>query len=654
MYPAESDRMRRMGKGLLASIDSPADLKRLPLKQLPTLAEEIREFLLENVPKTGGHLASNLGVVELTLAFHYVFDSPGDRLVWDTGHQGYVHKLLTGRQSAFPTLRQLDGISGFLRPDESPHDVYGAGHASTSVAAALGMNNADNTGWTVAVIGDGALTGGLALAALNNSCLARKRFLVVLNDNGMSIAPSVGTIARYLSSIKARPPARKLNKLLREAISRLPGGKTTLRNIYNHLKDFFFYFFLPGNRPLVFEELGYSYFGPFDGHNVVGLVKVLRALERIEDEPLLLHVITQKGRGYAPAEELPTRWHGISAGTSVGQEEGTLPRPQEQSRRAVKSYAEIFVDVLIELARKHPELVAITAAMPAGTGLSKFAEVFPERFYDVGISEDFAVTFACGLAIAGKRPVCAIYSTFLQRAFDQILHDAALQKLPLIFAIDRAGIVGHDGETHQGIFDLSYLRMIPGLTVMAPKDEEELSRMLVTALSYRKGPVAIRYPRGSAIGVELSAHPEPLTIGAWEELRTGGEICILATGSMVAEALKAAEQLEREGVEIGVINARFVKPLDEPMLSRVLTRSRYVLTAEENVLSGGFGSAVLEFAARFVPRYRAEIETVALPDKFIEHGSQEELRRRYGLTADALVQRVSVHLGTAVRKLEVV
>jgi len=464
----------------------------------------------------------------------------------------------------------------------------------------------------------------------------------------------VGTIARHLSSIKARQPARRLNHLLRGVISRLPGGKTTLRNVYNHLKDFFFYFFLPSSRAVVFEELGYSYFGPFDGHNVVGLVKLLGALKRIEDEPLLLHVITRKGRGYAPAEMRPTRWHGISAGTPVGEEEGTLPRPQEKGRRAVKSYAEIFVDTLIDLARKHPELVAITAAMPSGTGLIKFAELFPDRFYDVGISEDFAVTFACGLAAAGKRPVCAIYSTFLQRAFDQILHDAAIQKLPLVLAIDRAGIVGHDGETHQGIFDLSYLRMIPGLVVMAPRDEEELRRMLVTALMYRDGPVAIRYPRGPAAGVELSADPRPLTIGTWEGLRSGADAMILAVGPMVSEALRAAEQLEGRGISVGVVDARFVKPLDEAMLSRILSRSEYVLTVEENVLSGGFGSAVLEFAARVPREHRASVETIALPDKFVEHGSRAELRIRYGLTSDALVERMALHLGKAARELEVV
>ncbi|OPX23578.1 MAG: 1-deoxy-D-xylulose-5-phosphate synthase [Planctomycetales bacterium 4484_113] len=643
-----------MGEGMLARISCPADLKRLPVKELPALAEEIRQFLLESVPRTGGHLASNLGVVELTLALHYVFDSPVDRLVFDTGHQGYVHKLLTGRRSAFSSLRQIDGISGFLRPEESPHDVYGAGHASTSVAAALGMNNADDSNWTVAIIGDGALSGGLALAALNNSYLARQRFLVVLNDNGMSIDPSVGTIARYLSAIKARPPARRLNQLLRRAIARLPGGRSTLRNIYNHLKDFFFYFFLPGDRGVVFEELGYSYFGPFDGHNVVGLVKFLRALKRIEDEPLLLHVITRKGRGYAPAERRPTRWHGISAGTPVGEEEGTVPRPQESGQRAVKSYAEVFVDTLIELARKHPELVAITAAMPSGTGLRKFAEVFPDRFYDVGISEDFAITFACGLAIAGKRPVCAIYSTFLQRAFDQLVHDAAIQELPLILAIDRGGIVGHDGETHQGIFDLSYVRMIPGFVMMAPKDEEELRRMLVTAVLYREGPVAIRYPRGSATGVELSAEPQPLHIGEWEELRSGGDVYILAVGSMVSEAMRAADRLKAEGIPVGVVNARFVKPLDEALLLRVLQRCRYVLTIEENVLSGGFGSAVLEFAMRLRGGRSARVEAIALPDSFVECGDQQELRCRYGLTADTLIGHIHSHLGKTSRELEVV
>ena len=499
---------------LLNGIASPSDLKRLPVEALPTLAGEIRHFLVENVTRTGGHLASNLGIVELTIALHYVFDSPNDRLIWDTGHQSYVHKLLTGRKEGFENLRQLNGMSGFPKPEESEHDAFCAGHASTSIAAALGFNNADDRNWTIAVIGDGALTGGLALTGINNADLARKRFLVILNDNGMSIDPNVGTMARYLSTIKTKASPRAINQALRRVITRVFGPTSAPRNLYERMKDNIFYFFMPRtSQGVVFEELGFSYFGPYNGHDVASLVKLFTALKHIPDEPLLAHIITRKGCGFGPAESSPEKWHGVSEHTPLGVEEGRIDKPNDEDRRAVSTYTEVFVDTLLELAPEHPKMVAITAAMPSGTGLRKFGEAHPDRFYDVGISEEFAVTFACGLARGGKLPICAIYSTFLQRAFDQLIHDAALQKLPVVFALDRGGIVGADGETHQGIFDLSYLRMIPGFTVMAPKDEEELRRMIVTALA-ANGPVAVRFPRGKALGVELSAHPQPIPIGS--------------------------------------------------------------------------------------------------------------------------------------------
>ncbi len=640
---------------LLSGINQPQDLKRLPLDSLPALAEEIRSFLVHNVTRTGGHLASNLGVVELTLALHYVFDSPEDRLIWDTGHQAYVHKLLTGRRERFDRLRQLDGMSGFPRSDESEHDVYGTGHASTSIAAALGFSNASDEHWTIAIIGDGALTGGLALTGLNNATLARRRFLVVLNDNGMSIDANVGTMARYLSAIKTKSSPRALNRALRQAITRVFGASSAPRNLYERVKDFIFYFFMPrSSGGVVFEELGFSYFGPYDGHNVVSLVKLFRALKRIEDEPLLTHVITHKGCGFAPAEKSPTKWHGVSAGTPLGADDDTLVRPDEDERRSVKSYTEIFVDTLIEAVPRYPDLVAVTAAMPSGTGLLKFGKAYPDRFYDVGISEEFAVTFACGLAKGGKRPVCAIYSTFLQRAFDQLIHDVGIQRIPVVFALDRGGLVGADGETHQGVFDLSYLRMIPNFTVMAPKDEEELRRMLITALEHRDGPTAIRYPRGGAVGVPLSSDIATIPIGSWELLREGTKAAVLAVGVMVPEALKAAELLSERGISVAVVNARFIRPMDENMLYALAKRVPLIVTAEENIAKGGFGSGVVELLSQRLGSAMPRVRIVALPDRFIEHGSQKELRARCGVDAESIVSCITDCLSQVEPKFKIV
>jgi 1-deoxy-D-xylulose-5-phosphate synthase len=646
---------RQVEPGILETINSPEDLKRLPESRLPELAEEIRRFLLQSVTKTGGHLASNLGTVELTLALHYVFDSPRDRLVWDTGHQAYAHKLLTGRREGFSRLRQLDGLSGFPSPKESAHDAFGTGHASTSIAAALGLNNADDSHWTIAVIGDGALTGGLALTGLNNSSLARKRFIVVLNDNGMSIDANVGTIARHLSNIKARPSPRWLNRALRGAISRVFGGESWFRRIYEKVKDSIFYFFIPRrSRGVLFEEMGLSYFGPYDGHNVISLVRLFKSLKRIDDEPLLVHMITQKGHGYAPAEDSPTQWHGISAGTPLRVEDDSIVVPADNERRSVKSYTEVFADTMIELAGKYPDIVAITAAMPSGTGLKKFGEVYPDRFYDVGISEEFAVTFACGLAHGGKRPVCAIYSTFMQRAFDQLLHDAALQELPVVFALDRGGIVGADGETHQGVFDLSYLRMIPNFTVMVPKDEEELRRMLLTALEHRSGPCAIRYPRESGLGVPMPKEIRPLEIGTWELLREGEQVAVLALGTMVPVALEAAKLLEKSGLNPAVVNARFVRPMDAGMLLSLAKRCRLLVTVEENVACGGFGSGVVEYLSQKMGDAMPRVRIIGLPDKFVEHGGNRELRERYGLSAIGVTAAVLCEQESAEQRLKIV
>lgn len=638
---------------LLDGIASPSDLKRLPVEALPTLAGEIRHFLVENVTRTGGHLASNLGIVELTIALHYVFNSPDDRLIWDTGHQSYVHKLLTGRRKGFENLRQLNGMSGFPKPEESEHDAFCAGHASTSIAAALGFNNADDRNWTIAVIGDGALTGGLALTGINNADLARKRFLVILNDNGMSIDPNVGTMARYLSTIKTKASPRAINQALRRVITRVFGPTSAPRNLYERLKDNVFYFFMPRtSQGVVFEELGFSYFGPYNGHDVASLVKLFTALKHIPDEPLLAHIITRKGCGFGPAESSPEKWHGVSEHTPLGVEEGRIDKPNDEDRRAVITYTEVFVDTLLELAPEHPEMVAITAAMPSGTGLRKFGEAYPDRFYDVGISEEFAVTFACGLAKGGKRPVCAIYSTFLQRAFDQLIHDAALQKLPVVFALDRGGIVGADGETHQGIFDLSYLRMIPGFTVMAPKDEEELRRMIVTALAL-DGPAAVRFPRGKALGVELSALPQPIPIGSWEMLREGADTALLAVGPLVHETLGAAEILAQQGINAAVINARFIRPLDEQMLLAIARKTPLLVTLEENTTSGGFGGSVAEFLSHQVAS-APQIRMLGLPDCFVEHGSIKELRALYGLDAASIAKQVAADLIKQERRLKIV
>jgi len=646
---------REVKPGILETINSPEDLKRLPEDVLPQLAEEIRRFLLESVTKTGGHLASNLGTVELTLALHYVFDSPGDKLVWDTGHQAYTHKIITGRRGGFARLRQLDGLSGFPSPKESEHDAFGTGHASTSIAAALGLNSADDSYWTIAVIGDGALTGGLALTGLNNSTLARKRFMVVLNDNGMSIDPNVGTIARHLSNIKARPSPRWINRLLRGTISRVFGGESWFRRIYEKTKDSIFYFFIPRrSRGVLFEEMGLSYFGPYDGHDVISLVRLFQRLKRIDDEPMLVHLITQKGHGYAPAEDSPTKWHGISAGTPLLVEDDSIVVPSDNERRSVKTYTEVFADTLIELAGKYPDIVAITAAMPSGTGLKKFGEVYPERLYDVGISEEFAATFACGLARGGKRPVCAIYSTFLQRAFDQLMHDAALQQLPVVFALDRGGIVGADGETHQGVFDLSYLRMIPHFTVMVPKDEEELRRMLVTALTHREGPSAIRYPRESGLGVPMPKEIRPLDIGTWEVLRDGGDVALLALGTMVPVALEAAQLLEDAGLNPTVVNARFVRPMDAGMLLSLAKRCRLLVTVEENTVRGGFGSGVVEHLSQQMGEAMPRVRIIGLPDKFLEHGSNRELRERYGLSPAGVSAAILREVESAEQRLKIV
>ncbi|MDQ3022926.1 MAG: 1-deoxy-D-xylulose-5-phosphate synthase [bacterium] len=655
---------------LLRMVDSPTDLKQLTRAQLPQLAAEMRDYLLATLDETGGHFGANLGVVELTIALHYVFDSPGDAIVWDTGHQAYPHKILTGRRDEFATLRMLDGLSGFLRRDESEHDIIGAGHASTALPAALGIAAARSSAaprWTIPVVGAGAMTGGLSLAGLNNASLATGKLLVILNDNGMSIAPNVGTISRYLSTIKARPNAQKLNKALRGMAGSLPLLRTHGRNFYDRAKNAFQYMWMPESSGAVFDLLGFHYYGPFDGHNVVGLANLLRKIRSwdasLSHGPLLLHVITEKGHGFAPAVADPYKWHAAKPRSITSEKQllscSPLPSRDEIAAKvegktakpsSAKTYTQIFAEALIEKMREHPEAVAITAAMPDGTGLDKVAEAFPDRVIDVGITEEFAVTFACGLAIAGKRPICAIYSTFLQRAVDQIIHDAAINGLPVIFALDRGGVVGADGETHQGVFDLTYLRMIPGLVLMAPRDENELRHMVATAFAYKDGPIAFRFPRGNAAGVKLDDRMTPIPIGSWEVVRqpesqaaspAGRGVLILAVGHQVAEALAAADDLAKQGTECSVVNCRFVKPLDEALLHKLVGQAPVpvrIVTAEENVLAGGFGAGILEWLSdNHIP---ARVERVGIADEFVKHGSQEQQRARYGLDAQAIIAAV--------------
>jgi 1-deoxy-D-xylulose-5-phosphate synthase len=615
-----------MGQRVLDRVNEPAHLKHLSLRELKHLAQEIRNELIEVVPRTGGHLASNLGVVELTIALHTVFDSPRDRIVWDVGHQAYVHKLLTGRKDRFHTIRQAGGLSGFTKRAESPHDPFGAGHAGTSISAALGIARArDLRGedfHVVAVIGDGSMTCGMPFEALNNAGHLNTRLIIVLNDNGMSIAPNVGGLSRYLNRLRSDPRYQLAKGRAERILSRTVLGRPIL-DFLRRVKNSFKELLIPTR---IWDELGITYIGPVDGHDLRDLIGTLRAARRVPG-PVLVHVYTTKGKGYPPAEADPTNFHGVA--------------PNGEGKSSAPSYSRVFGETLIRMAEADPRIVAITAAMPDGTGLVEFARRFPSRFYDVGIAEEHAVTFAAGLATEGLRPVVAIYSTFLQRAYDQIVHDVALQNLPVIFALDRAGIVGDDGATHNGVFDLSYLRHIPNMVVMAPKDERELQSMLWTALAV-EGPVAVRYPRGAGVGVPLAEGCETIPIGTGEVLRksSGGDLAIVAIGSMVYPALEAAERLAMEGIEAAVVNARFVKPLDKALLYGIARNFRRIVTVEENALAGGFGSAVLEFFERKVLTAGREFLRIGIPDHFVHHGAQQQVRASLGLDAEGIVQAI--------------
>ncbi len=614
---------------ILNSIKSSSDLKKLTVEQLLELAEEIRTEVISTVSKCGGHLASNLGVVELTLALHYLYDCPKDQIVWDVAHQSYVHKLLTGRRDRFSTLRQYGGISGFTKRAESESDAFGAGHASTSISAALGLAQArDLLGLqkhVIAVIGDGALTGGLSFEGLNNAGAQKKDLLVILNDNTMSISRNVGAMSKYLTNILTDQSYNKLRADIWRFTGRLKKAemiRATVSNFESQLKGLL----VPG---IIFEKLGFRYFGPIDGHDLPLLVKTLGQIKELPG-PRILHIVTQKGKGYEPAEKDATKFHGISAFNKVT---GKAPVSS-----ALPSYTAVFGRKMVDLAHRHPKLVAITAAMAPGTGLTEFAQEFPDRFHDVGIAEQHAVCFAAGLAAGGARPVCAIYSTFLQRAYDQIIHDVALQKLPVLFCVDRAGLVGEDGPTHHGAFDISYLRAVPNMTITAPADGDELERMMEYAVENRIGPVAIRYPRG-AIPYPLGTNKRPFEWGRWEVVAGGTDIAIIATGSMVTPGLKVAERLGQNGISASLVNARFIKPLDTEAMFEIAERFDRVVVIEENSINGGLGSAVLDYLDDI--GYRGRIMRLGIPDRFIQHGQRQLLLKEVGLDEDGIYRSIN-------------
>lgn len=614
---------------ILDGINGVDDLKKLSNQDLEKLAGEIRHFLIEVVAKNGGHLAPSLGVIEITLALHQVYNSPSDKIIWDVGHQSYAHKIITGRKNIFSTLRCYKGLSGFPKRTESEHDCFNTGHSSTSISAAIGMaiarDRKEENYNVIAVIGDGALSGGMAFEALNHAGALKTDLTVILNDNKMSIAANVGAMAGYLSRMRTDPRYEKGKDEIENLLSKIPKLGSKVLRTAERLKDSLKYLVVPG---MFFEEMGFTYLGPIDGHNITAIKSVLTNAQMLKG-PVFIHMITQKGRGYLPAEKNPDQFHGVG--------------PFDiQSGKSIKpngppTFTEVFGNTLVSLAKEHEEIVAITAAMPGGTGLNSFAQEFPARFFDVGIAEQHGVTFAAGLASQGFHPVVAIYSTFLQRAYDQILHDVCLQKLPVIFAVDRAGLVGEDGETHQGVFDISFLRHIPNLVIMAPKDERELQNMLKTAINI-PGPCAIRYPRGTGIGVSLQNDLEKIPIGQSELTRDGKDMVIIAVGPMVYLALETARLLESYKIDAAVINARFIKPLDADLILECALNTGRVVTLEEHVLPGGFGSACLELFNRYGSRI--EVETIALPDSFIEQGSADFLRQQYGLTSSGVAEKI--------------
>jgi 1-deoxy-D-xylulose-5-phosphate synthase len=616
---------------LLEKINSPADLKELERKDLPVLAAEIRDVIVEVVSKTGGHLASSLGAVELAIAIHYVFDTPNDKLIWDVGHQAYAHKLLTGRRDNFHSLRQHKGLAGFTRIDESPYDTISTGHSSTSISASLGVAHAKylkkENAKVIAVIGDGSMTAGLAYEGLNQAGdkFKDRELIVILNDNDMSISRNVGALGSFLSRKLSGKRLQEARKEFGEFLRSLPKIGDDVYQWAKRTEESLKTFTTPG---MLFEAFNFEYFGPINGHKLNHLIDILTNVKYLK-EPVLLHVTTQKGKGYMPAEENPVYFHGCGC---FEVETGNCIDPKS----TVPSYTEVFGRAMIKLAQKDKRIVAVTAAMPEGTGLAKFAEAYPDRFFDVGIAEQHGVTFAAGMATEGLKPVVAIYSTFLQRAYDQVLHDVCLDRLPVIFAIDRGGIVGEDGATHHGLFDLSYLRCLPNMVIMAPADENELQHMLATAIEY-DGPTAIRYPRGSATGAPVDTEFQSLPLGKGKILANGDDIIILAIGKMVGDALEASSILKEQGISAAVVNCRFVKPLDIELISSLAAKIPRLITVDENALQGGFGSAVME-ALNGAGISGLQVERIGVPDTFVEHGPQQLLRSLYGIDAAAIVK----------------
>ena len=619
-------------KNLLETINSPEDVKRLSVAQLEQLAQELRQLLISVISRTGGHLAPNLGVVELTLALHKVFATPKDKLIFDVGHQAYIHKIITGRREQFATLRQYGGLSGFPKRSESEHDAFGTGHSSTSISAALGMACArDLQGEdynVVAIIGDGSMTGGMAFEALNNAGTLHKKMIVVLNDNEMSISKNVGAMSEYLYQLRTGETYNKIKNDIEDWLKNKEFGSDVLKAI-RRLKGSVKYLMVPTS---IFEELGFTYLGPVDGHDLHSLLEVLQAAKKI-DGPVMVHVLTKKGKGYKPAEESPNKFHGTGPFDIATGKKITKPG-------APVTYTEVFGKTLTELADTDEKIVGITAAMPDGTGLNIFAQAHRERFFDVGIAEQHAVTAAAGMAAAGMKPVTAIYSTFMQRAYDSVLHDICMQKLHVTMCLDRAGLVGDDGYTHHGVFDYAYLRSIPNMTMMAPKDENELRHMLKTALDFA-GPVSVRYPRGSGLGVDTSEALHSLPIGKAEVLREGSDVCFWAIGSMVQPALEAAEQLAAQGIAAGVVNMRFAKPLDAELLLEHAQRYGKIVTLEEGVLAGGVGSAVLETLNEQELLEQCEVLCLGIPDEFVMHGDKKLLFKDLGLDTPAIARKTA-------------
>lgn len=616
---------------VLTKVNSPSDMKKLSLQELQQLSQELRDFIVDIVSKNGGHLGASLGVIELTVALHHVYNTPNDLVVWDVGHQAYPHKILTGRRDNFHTNRKFQGLSGFPKRSESEYDTFGVGHSSTSISAALGMSVASNLQKTdkhvVAVIGDGALTGGMAFEALNNGGFIQDDFLVVLNDNRMGIDPSTGALNDYLTEITTSKTYNKFRDEVYDLLGKLKGFGDQMRTVAAKIEDGLKAALTPG---MLFESFGFKYYGPIDGHDLPKLIDTLKHLKNIKG-PKFLHILTVKGKGYAPAEEDQLAFHGP---TPFDKESGIFAKKAS----GPISYTDAFGKAVVQLAKDDDSIVGITAAMPSGTGLKYLAAEMPDRFFDVGIAEQHAVTFAAGLACEKMTPITAIYSTFLQRGYDQIIHDVCIQKLPVVFCLDRAGLVGSDGPTHHGAFDISYLRCLPNMVLMAPKDESELRDMIYTATKYKKGPTAIRYPRGNGQGVPLKNNFELLEIGKAEVLQKGDDVAVLALGSMVEHAVLASKILADKEIHPEIVNMRFAKPLDEEMLLSVFSKFNKIVTVEENTILGGFGSAITEFAVK--SRYKGDIEIIGIPDNFIEHGSPADCHKMAGIDPQSIASRI--------------